>query len=99
MEILRSRSGPRHNRIARRTRVDLIGRWNGGGARFSSASANASGDCSRRESPLSVLVDGSSLVAQVDHSGSHHRGRGEALAGIADPLKTVWPVFTEAMYL
>src|SRR5215469_6597073 len=47
----------------------------------------------------SVLVDAGPLVALIDRSDPHHRDCRETLAGIADPLGTVWPAFTEAMYL
>jgi uncharacterized protein len=47
----------------------------------------------------SVLVDAGPLVALIDRSDRHHRDCREALAGIADPLDTVWSAFTEAMYL
>ena len=47
----------------------------------------------------SVLIDTGQLVALIDRSDPHHRDGGEALAGIADPLGTIWPVLTAAMYL
>ena len=47
----------------------------------------------------SVLIDTGPHVALIDWSDPHHWDCGEALAGIADPLGTVWPVLTEAMYL
>ncbi len=48
---------------------------------------------------LSVLVDAGPLVALIDRSDPYHQDCREALAGIDDPLGTVWPSFTEAMYL
>ena len=45
------------------------------------------------------MIDTGPLVALIDRSDPHHRDCGEALAGIADPLGTVWPVLTAAMYL
>jgi len=47
----------------------------------------------------SVLVDVGPLVALIDRGDPHHRDCRQTLAGIGDPLGTVWPAFTEAMYL
>jgi predicted nucleic acid-binding protein len=66
---------------------------------FPSAQVNDSRDFSKKESMPSVLVDAGPLVALIDRSDPHHRDCRETLAGIADPLGTVWPAFTEAMYL
>jgi predicted nucleic acid-binding protein len=46
-----------------------------------------------------VLVDAGPLVALIDSGDAHHGACVETLRHIADPLVTVWPAFTEAMYL
>jgi len=46
-----------------------------------------------------VLVDAGPLVALIDRSDPYHSACRETLATMRDPLGTVWPAFTEAMYL
>ncbi len=46
-----------------------------------------------------VLIDAGPLVALIDRSDAYHQGCREALAAIPGELGTVWPAFTEAMYL
>ena len=46
-----------------------------------------------------ILVDAGPLVALVDADDQNHRSCTEALKKIREPLATVWPAFTEAMYL
>lgn len=47
----------------------------------------------------SVLVDAGPLVALLDRSDAHHESCKRTLEGLRDQLVTVWPAFTEAMYL
>jgi uncharacterized protein len=46
-----------------------------------------------------ILVDAGPLVALVDADDQHHRACVAALESLKEPLATVWPPFTEAMYL
>ena len=46
-----------------------------------------------------ILVDAGPLVALVDAGDPHHRKCVEALRGIREPMATVWPALTEAIYL
>lgn len=46
-----------------------------------------------------MLVDAGPLVALIDRGDSHHDACAAAFKSITDPLMTVWPAFTEAMYL
>jgi predicted nucleic acid-binding protein len=46
-----------------------------------------------------VLVDTGPLVPLLDRSDPYHRQCQESFQSIDDPLVTVWPVVTEAMYM
>jgi predicted nucleic acid-binding protein len=46
-----------------------------------------------------VLVDAGPLVALLDQGDPAHEATVAAFKTIRDPLITVWPAFTEAMYL
>jgi predicted nucleic acid-binding protein len=46
-----------------------------------------------------VLVDAGPLIALIEPTDTHHGRSVTALASIREPLLTVWPAFTEAMYL
>jgi predicted nucleic acid-binding protein len=46
-----------------------------------------------------VLVDAGPLVALIDAADPSHDACVHTLRALRDPLITVWPAFTEAMYL
>jgi uncharacterized protein len=46
-----------------------------------------------------ILVDAGPLVALVDADDQHHESCVAAFARVTEPLATVWPALTEAMYL
>jgi uncharacterized protein len=46
-----------------------------------------------------ILVDAGPLVALVDADDQHHKKCVAALKVLREPLATVWPPVTEAMYL
>lgn len=46
-----------------------------------------------------MLVDAGPLIALIEPTDRHHRACVHALQSIDAPLITVWPAFTEAMYL
>ena len=46
-----------------------------------------------------ILVDAGPLVALIHADDNHHVRCREALALLREPMLTVWPAFTEAMYL
>jgi len=46
-----------------------------------------------------ILVDAGPLVALIDADDQHHAKCVATLQTIREPLATVWPAVTEAMYL
>ena len=46
-----------------------------------------------------ILVDAGPLVALVDASDEHHARCVEVLKDLEEPMGTVWPAVTEALYL
>jgi predicted nucleic acid-binding protein len=46
-----------------------------------------------------ILVDAGPLIALVDASDEHHARCVSALKDVAEPMGTVWPAVTEALYV
>jgi hypothetical protein len=46
-----------------------------------------------------MLIDAGPLVALIDHGDPYHEACREAFRSLDEPPATVWPAFTEAMYL
>jgi predicted nucleic acid-binding protein len=46
-----------------------------------------------------ILIDAGPMVALISASDRHHAACRAALMKIDEPMATVWPAFTEAMYL
>lgn len=46
-----------------------------------------------------ILIDAGPLVALISAADRHHRECREVLERLTEPLGTVWPAVTEAMYL
>src|SRR5215813_8823811 len=46
-----------------------------------------------------ILVDTGPLVALIHEDDEHHEVCKKTFAAMSEPLRTVWPVLTEAMYL
>ncbi|MEA2238909.1 MAG: uncharacterized protein QOC81_3633 [Thermoanaerobaculia bacterium] len=46
-----------------------------------------------------ILIDAGPMVALISASDNHHESCRATLESIAEPIATVWPAFTEAMYL
>jgi uncharacterized protein len=46
-----------------------------------------------------VLVDAGPLIALIHKDDAHHARCVSAFQSLTEPLATVWPAFTEAMYL
>jgi len=46
-----------------------------------------------------ILIDAGPLVALINANDNHHESCRGTLETIQEPIGTVWPAFTEAMYL
>jgi hypothetical protein len=51
------------------------------------------------QGPQLILIDVGPLVVLVDADDQHHSACTGALKAVREPLATVWPPLTEAMYL
>ncbi|MEA2339223.1 MAG: uncharacterized protein QOE82_3230 [Thermoanaerobaculia bacterium] len=46
-----------------------------------------------------ILIDAGPLVALINANDKHHQSCREVIESIQEPILTVWPAVTEAMYL
>lgn len=46
-----------------------------------------------------ILIDAGPMVALINSADRHHRQCRKALENVAEPIGTVWPALTEAVYL
>ena len=46
-----------------------------------------------------ILIDAGPLIALINAADRHHQSCRQSFASLAEPIGTVWPALTEAMYL